>query len=425
MVTQELINYIKTQKQQNVTDEAIIESLLKRNWSTEDINQAFLQINTLQISAPPTIYQSSPAVPSQKVMSPTNNINIHISTEKKPRIIKIVSLFIFLIASLYVLTMVQLLGIIIIIERSFEAANSTLSFLKNFPTFGIIPIMFSLVSFFFFYLAFKIRNGSKFSLWLSISSLIIIPPLTAFISQILISPLAQLAASYGSSNKSIPSSPLNPSNLLFDNLMFILVIISVILIAISFKKFHFRNDPISNAAKVFLASVVVILIIPTLLIISLDYFKTLDTDFGYTKAKTTVGYHIYKPISVPNGMAYASKFITGKELAGKQNAVQVAYDIPFEELRKGRQSKLSIVQQVYVEPGFNLEAFATTFVKDSNPQKIFISKAVNQTGFLIQKPLGNSTLSTIVYLTSDNILIMLVSPKVSPEELTQLAESLE
>ena len=410
MVTQELINYIKTQKQQNVTDETIRKSLFKSNWSIEDINQAFLQINT-------------PTLSSQQNISLPDNV--YSPAKEKPKIIKTISVLIFLIASLYILSTVSLLGIIIIMERSMGAGDLVFSFLKYFPTFGIIPIMFSFVTFFFFYLAFKIRNGSKFSFWFGIPSLLIFPAFVAFLSQILMSPFVKLATSYNYSDKSIPSFPLNPSNLRFVDPIFILSIISVVLIAISFKKFHFNNDPISNKVKVFLALVAVILIIPTVSIISIDYLKAQDTDYGYTKVKTAAGYHIYKPSSVPNGLTYTTKFILGKELAGKQTAVQVAYDIPLNELMKGVQSKPIVVKQVEVESGFNLETFATTFIKDTTPQKITLSKAVNQTGYLSQKKLGNSTLSAIIYLTNDNVLIALISPKASSEELTQLAELLE
>lgn len=423
MVTPELIDYVKTHKQQNVTDEVIRESLLKSNWPIADITQAFLQVNTPPIPQTPTTSQSSPAVSSQQVISSPNKVNP--STEEKPKIIKTISALIFLIASLYILSTVSMLGIIVIMEHSMGAADLVFSFLKYFPTFGIIPIMFSFVTFFFFYLAFKIRNGSKFSLWLAVSSLLIIPTLAAIFSQIIISPIVKLVAGYDSSVKSIPSSYLSLSNLRFGDPIFVLAVISLVLIAISFKRFHFHNDPISNKAKVFLALVAFILIIPSVSVVSLDYVKSQDTDYGYTKAKTAAGYHIYKPSPVPNGLTYASKFILGKELAGKQTAVQVAYDIPFDELMRNGQSRLIVVKQVEVETGFNLDAFASTFVKDASLQKITLSKAVNQTGYLLQKKLGNSELNAIAYLTNDSVLITLMSPKATSEELIEFAESLE
>jgi len=415
MVTKELIDYIKTQKQQNVTDEIIKESLLKSNWLIEDINQAFFQIN---ISSVP---QAQTTVPSQPVTSFSNN---DLLTEEKPKIIKTVSIFIFLIAFLYIITTMSLLGIIVIWERSMGKGDLIVPFLKYFPTFGLIPIMFSFVSLFFLYLAFKIRNGSRFSLWLGISSLLVVPILIAFFSQILMSSFTKLAT-YNNFNKSISSLPLNSNNFNFGDPIFILAAISVVLIFISFKKFHFNNDKISNKAKVFLVIVFVILIVPTISIISLYYIKAQDTDYGFTKMKTAVNYHVYKPGLIPNGLIYATKFTFGKELAGKQNAIRVTYDIPFDELIRRGKTRPTIINQVGVETGFNLEAFAKTFVKDAKPQKIMLSKAVNQIGYFIQNKFGNFTQNTIVYLTNDNVLIVLTSLNGTFEELIQFAESLE
>jgi len=64
-------------------------------------------------------------------------------------------------------------------------------------------------------------------------------------------------------------------------------------------------------------------------------------------------------------------------------------------------------------------------MKDATPQKATLLTAVNQTGYLLQKPLGSSTLSAVVYLTNDNVLVTLMSPKASSDELVQLAGSLQ
>ena len=235
-----------------------------------------------------------------------------------------------------------------------DAEDLVFSFLKYFPTFGIIPIIFSFIALFFFYLSFKICDCSKPSLKLGISSLLIVPAAAAFSSQILISPLTKLAADYSGSEKIFPSQPLSQRGLRFDDPIFILAIISVVLLAVSFKKFHFKTSSISKKAKIFLALITTIFVVPIVSIISLEYVKAQNTDYGYSKAVETVGHHIYRPSSVPSGLTYATKFVLGKELAGKQTAIQVAYDIPFDMLIKGEQTEPIVVKQVEVEIGFDV-----------------------------------------------------------------------
>ena len=156
-----------------------------------------------------------------------------------------------------------------------------------------------------------------------------------------------------------------------------------------------------------------------------EYIKANDADYGYINAKSQVTYHIYKPTFVSNELVNATKFVVGKELAGKQNAVRVAYDVPFDVMVKTGQSKPIVLTQVGIETSFNLDSFVATFMKDATPQKATLLTAVNQTGYLLQKPLGSSTLSAVVYLTNDNVLVTLMSPKASSDELVQLAGSLE
>ena len=46
------------------------------------------------------------------------------------------------------------------------------------------------------------------------------------------------------------------------------------------------------------------------------------------------------------GLVNATKFITNKELAGKQNAIQVTYDVPFTDLVKEGKGKIIVLKQI-------------------------------------------------------------------------------
>jgi hypothetical protein len=380
MVTQELIAYIKSQKLQGKTDEIIRNDLLANKWVESDISQAFLQINTPNPSSivgsgasQTSTFASAQSQPQTYVSQEKTSIS---PTEERPKMIKTISTLIFLIAILYIFSTVSMLGIMLIVDRALSAEDLVFSFLKYFPSWGFIPIMFSFVTLIFFYVALKVRNGSKFSLWLGVGSLLVIPLSAAFISQMLMSPFMDLVSNMsGTTNEAIPKIPVNPSTFRFGDPIFILTIISLVLLMVSFKKFQFSNDPLSGKSKVFLVVLAVVLVLPTVSLVALGYVKANDTDFGYTNVKSQVNYHIYKPTPIPLGLVNATKFVVGKELAGKQNAVRVVYDVPFDTMVRTGLSKLVVVTQVGVESGFNLDTFVTTFIKDATSQKITLPTA--------------------------------------------------
>lgn len=344
-------------------------------------------------------------------------------TKEKPKILNRISELIFLIAILYVFSTIGTLGVYYVIDHVFSSGELALSFLKNFPTWGLIPIMFSFVSLIFFYVAIKVRNGSKFSFWLGVFFLLAIPLLTVLINQILMSPFIKFLSK--GIEEVTESGSFNPILFRFSYAIFIFVLISLILLIFSFKKFQFPNTPLTTKARVFLILLALFLILPTIILVSLGYIRASDTDYGYTYASSQVTYHVYKPSSLPPGLDYATKFMVGKELAGKQNAIQVSYDVGFDKAFNPEQSKIIVLKQVEVEPGFDLYTFASTLFKDADPsQTVTLSKAANQTAYFIERNLEKIKINTLTFVTIDNVLIQISTPKASQEELIQFAESL-
>jgi len=161
-------------------------------------------------------------------------------------------------------------------------------------------------------------------------------------------------------------------------------------------------------------------------VVSLGYIRANDTDYGFNKAKSEVSYHIYKPTLTAGGLVNATKFITNKELAGKQNAIQVTYDVPLTDLVKEGKGKIIVLKQIGVESGFDLNSFASTEVKNaSSQQTVNLAVALNQKAFLIQRKLEKIDLNFLTYITNDNVLILLSSPHASVDELIQFAQSLQ
>lgn len=347
------------------------------------------------------------------------------STKDKPIIIKIISILLFIIASLYAFSAFVNLSIILIIEYTFTAGALVNFVLKIFPTWGFIPIILSVASLIFFYVSYKLRNGSKFSYQLGIGSILAIPIPVALINQALFTPIINLlSATPPNFDGALPELPLEMSAFRFNDPIFIIAFISLILLLLSFKKFQFPNDPLSNKAKVSLIVLALIILIPTITLISLGYIRANDNDLGYSDAQSQVTYHIYKPTLLPVDLDNATKFTIGEELAGKLNAVRVAYDTPFEVSVKNGESNLIVLTQVGVESNFNLDTFVTTFMNDVTLQKIPLIEGSDQTGYLLQKSFEDSTFSAIVYLTDDNVLITIVSPMVDSDELIQFASTL-
>jgi hypothetical protein len=73
MITQELIDYIKTQQQQNVSNEIIKQNLLSRSWEERDIEQAFQQLapsSTEEIILPQSLTPTQQEPIANQTISP-------------------------------------------------------------------------------------------------------------------------------------------------------------------------------------------------------------------------------------------------------------------------------------------------------------------------------------------------------------------
>lgn len=344
--------------------------------------------------------------------------------EDRPKVIKTVSTLMLIISLLYVIKTFSMLGVVYVLNNALGKGNLAFSSLEQLPIFYILLVLFYLTSIFFFYLSFKIRNGSKFSWLLSLSSLLIVPAFISILGQFIFSPLGRFSDVI-SGGQSVYLEASLSKLFTFPNLVFLIIIITIIILVGSFKSFHYNDEPISKRYKIGIIIMSFVVVVPIISLVFLGYLNTINNDYGFKKSSLSVGYHIYKPRVVPDGLIYATEFTAGKELAGSQNAVQVSYDMPIQEIANEGQSKIIVLKQVKVANDFDLEKFVETFQEDSNISQVSLDNALNKNGFLVQKPLGNSTLTSLIYLTEDNILIVLMSPKVTAEDLVKFSAILE
>ena len=168
----------------------------------------------------------------------------------------------------------------------------------------------------------------------------------------------------------------------------------------------------------------IVLLIPAILFSLVAFIFAYNPDYGYVKAQESVFYHVYQPINKLDGRTITTKYITGKKLAGKDNAVQVFYDTPLEETINGKIMSIISINQVGVEAEFDFDKFSKELIKNPDSIKILnLQMATPNRAYLINK--NKSIMATsLTIITADKVLITLISPKASSEELIHLAESL-
>ncbi|HRY56833.1 MAG TPA: hypothetical protein P5014_01580, partial [Patescibacteria group bacterium] len=184
---------------------------------------------------------------------------------------------------------------------------------------------------------------------------------------------------------------------------------------------------ISSKSKRYLILLSALFIIPTLFVVLKSYSVAKNDDFGYSRAVSKTRYHIYKPAVMPLGLVYTSNFITGKEMAGLKDGVQVVYDYTLEEVVDMKKSRPVIVKQVGVHRSFNINEYvAKESGMYSQTSTVNIPNTVGGSGYLILNPLGSSGDNlNLVFQKTDNVLISISTTDSGKQDLIDIAVSLE
>lgn len=340
--------------------------------------------------------------------------------EKKPKVALIISILFFLIAVLYGIGVVRILGVLLVLNNVSSTVGLKFLFLRDFPTLGLITIIYAIVALAISYMAIKIRNGSKFSFWLGIIllSFLFIP--LSFVTIGLLLPLYNVAN--GNATNPAPLNILDVKNFLTDPALILYFLIFLLLIA-SFKKFHFENTSISGKSKIFLAIITIVLIVPTISILTYGYLQANDKNYGYSNAQSKVGYHLYQPSYIPQGLVPLS-FSNGKEMADKNNAVLIVYAPPINRKAEPENipTPLVLFTQVQVDESFDLNAYISSKYKNTySTKQVPLAKSKNQQAVYLEK----KATKVLMFVTNDNVLIHLTAINISLEDLMQMAESLK
>lgn len=212
--------------------------------------------------------------------------------------------------------------------------------------------------------------------------------------------------------------------------------ISIFILLIVFrKKFTFPDKPLSNKAKVIFALVAFLIVSYNGYNLAIAYYKAYNPDYEYDKIANKVGFHIYKPAFIPGESVQTTKFyLANQPLAGKNNVVMSAYDLPMEKLINqtpgANKNSPIVIRQAKMDPGFDLKQFVDSLnakepkVK-TRTNKVTLSNWPSQPAFMREKPFGNRNFVDLEILTTDNILITLTTLGEQPENIIKMAESLQ
>lgn len=348
--------------------------------------------------------------------------------EKLPKIINILSILVLLNGIRHAFEAIGISVASIFFKLVFsEPLLSFWSFSgMGYLFFVFMPIFLSLSSLVLFYISFRIRDRSKRSWWLGLSSLPIISVVVSIIEKIAMVRLDGIFRFYDpNQQEQLPKVGVfsNPKA------TGLVVTLFLILLLLSYRKFQFTGSGISDKAKKFLLAVFVFTTIP-IAILSIYTFGLLKVyDFNYKKISSQVDFHVYKPNPLPDFLAYA----TGFEIREKENdfypsdTVRVAFDLPVENMLKEGVSLPVVLNQASVDSSFNLEDFVHTLRQgdDDTVQRLVVFEARSQEAYSLQRPLGDSFLTILTYVTDDDVLIMLMSNRINLDTLMQLSQTLQ
>jgi len=437
MVTQELIEYIKYQKSKKVADEDIVRELIENNWVRGDIENALNKVNSLDSSTPfetqekdrdkVFVVDSTISHPATVVKE---NVEIPIG-DKASVIIGIISMLFTVISFLFIYKAGMMVAVMSIIDHFSYTEGSMYYFIKQFPMYGWVVISFAISASVFLFNAFKIRVASKKSFITGLVTLLLLPSSLLLINYRLMHSVGSYFStqeiSLGENAPKIPSGTYTVLVGVFSEPAFLISFITLFILLISYKKFHFKNTRISSKSKRYLILLSALFIIPTLFVVLKSYSVAKNDDFGYSRAVSKTRYHIYKPGVMPLGLVYTSNFITGKEMAGLKDAVQVVYDYALEEVVHLKKSRPVIVKQVGVHRSFVIKDYISTISGVySQTSTVNIPNTVGGVGYLISNTLemGGDNLN-LVFQKSDNVLVSLSTTNSSKQDLIDIALSLE
>lgn len=207
-------------------------------------------------------------------------------------------------------------------------------------------------------------------------------------------------------------------------------IVTILLFIIFRKKFNQPEKELSKRRKIIFVCIAFSIIGLTGFYLLGVYYIAYHPDYKYEETSKTVGFHIYKPDMIPGGRQQTTTFyLYNKKLAGKENAVRVAYSTPFSKLINGEKTDPIIITQAKMDDGFNLNQYVNTQKANDSKQETKITSVPelnrgNHQAYLIERPFGIKKYGALHILTNDNILVEISTIGETSDDILKIGESL-
>jgi hypothetical protein len=437
MVTKELLEYIKSQKARGKTDDEIRADLEYNNWVEEDVEEGLQKVNSLDPDTPFEIEikdRDKVFVIDEEASHPATQAkdDIEAPVGDKPKVVtSVLSILFAIISFLLIYRAGIMIAIMSVVNYYSYTTGAMYYFLNEFPLYGWVIMGFALSACVFLYGSFKIGKSTKGSFWFGLLVLMLLPISLSYVNYKLMFSVAKYFSTEAIIfSQGAPDIPARTSTLLIGVLgepAFFVSVLTLIILVVSYKKFHFPNNGLSGGSRKLFLTLVLIFILPTSFMVFSGYRKANNDDFGYSGVSRRVNYHVYKPDPIPLGMIYASNFTPDKELAGRRNAIQVIYDFAYEQSPDISESRPIVLTQIGVREDFSMADFLTMEVGVySNQKEVVIPYAKDGKGYFIKDDLSSgSSNKTLVMLTSDNVLIQISTLESGEHDLIDLAASLK
>jgi hypothetical protein len=383
--------------------------------------------NTVPVPVSP-VFPSVP-VPPQPINQNFEQNPITIPTpdptnQKKPIIFKIFSVIFFLAGLSNIPGAFSMCYVVYILDKAQINAGSFPTLFRYYPIYALFPFIFIFSVLGFVYLALKVKEGSLSSFWVCLVGMIFIPIIqTIGIAVLMGAILLKMNSILPASEQYVPLIDIsNVSNTQISYLNIILLLLLIVLI-FSYKKFNYPTIGLSIKAKKFLLIFSLLLIVPIIIVISYSFYNNFKSDDSFPNAESIVGYKLCKPTIIPDGRIQTITFKSGQDMGGGlNNAVRVIYD--YDLFETNHKPSLISLAQVKVGSDFNLRDFIINSEIKENFKSIPFPISKNGTAFYSEKSSG-LLIKSIGFITSDNILIQLITLKASEQELINLANSLK
>jgi hypothetical protein len=410
MLPPKLVDYLREKKKAGYPDAMIRDEFIKKGWSAAILDEVYALLNNTNIPSPPIV-----TVPV--VTAPQTTINQERETEisseptiPKKWLIVLASLF-FTLSSMYGQTAAIAMSLAVIMQQTMMNLGGTESVLSSYPgLYGALIVSIG-TSLYFLYLTFKSSNVSAKSWNLKVLSLIVAPLIFYPLCNLFMYPILKQAAVLGNTQ---PELLLPGTDLL---------ITGALLFALwRTKQFHTQADTNLATKYRILFGIAIAISILTLAIAGVTFSRTTTTsDMGYQVVSEQVDFPLHTLTTLPSNLAYGGKYEMKLDDKGV-TTVRLPLTTPIAQVTAETNTTI-VIEQQKAPATFDLISDLATY--EPQPEPVMVPIAADGAAYLARKPLGTSYLYNLEFVSTDGVLVRILSPDADPETLIQVAQAMQ